>query len=376
MPIIKIDMQIIYFPYLHLQDIDELSFGDIKVWNFKKKASSYIPDETLRNHVQSLLNTNIIGKRIIDDMGILSIGNTDFREFNEDELETANELRLIMFLAYLAKNNVKAQGANSGWQMATAENFSFVTQNFQLGSDHIAEGAGFIVHMGIGGYKVHEVQFKAPSHVLSPMRFSLDGLLIKNLLQMKQKQKKLYKRILRATDLLFESYFNDPNVSKNARILLQVGAFEVLLDLPEEGQRKALKEEIAKLVDNGDKHKSYFFEMWSRKDQKMIKKRDKGSLKVIWADRFYTLRNHLIHGNDVKIDEFYFENQRHMDIAIMFFVLIVKKLINEKGKKKIFFDEISWKQFKNDRGRKIDGFLYEDNDLLMRLTLTTRRWKK
>ena len=84
-------MQIIYFPYLHLQDIDELSFGDIKVWNFKKKATSYVPDEPLRNQVHALLNTNVIGKKVIEDMGILSIGKTDFREFNQEEMETAKE---------------------------------------------------------------------------------------------------------------------------------------------------------------------------------------------------------------------------------------------------------------------------------------------
>lgn len=357
-------MQIVYFPYLHLQELEELPFGNVRVWNFKKKSEQYIADTELRNQITTLMQTNIRGNNPIEDMGILSIGNTDFREFTNEEFKTANEIRLIMFLAHLSKNNVKAVGPNSGWLIGTSENFSLTVQNFQPGNNYVAEDAGFIVHIGIGGYEVGEVKFKAPSHVPTPMRFSLDGLLIKQLLYLKKYKKRLFERILRATDLLFESYFNDSNVSKMARILLQVGSMEVLLDLPEEGQRKALKSEIGQLLNSNDGENAYYFEVWSAKDKKMIKIKDKASQKVIWADRFYTLRNHLIHGQNVKISEYYFHEQRHLDIATMFFVLLVKKIINEARKLKIFYDEISWKEFQNSNGDNITGFFYEDNDLI------------
>jgi len=52
-------MQIAYFPYLNLSGIEEISFGDIKIWNFDRKASEYIPDEALRTKVKALLDSNV-----------------------------------------------------------------------------------------------------------------------------------------------------------------------------------------------------------------------------------------------------------------------------------------------------------------------------
>ena len=79
-------------------------------------------------------------------------------------------------------------------------------------------------------------------------------------------------------------------------------------------------------------------------------KRDKisetKSIKVKWADRFYILRNHIIHGDVVLDPEFLFEHQRHIDIATMFFVLLTKKLFNERLGDTIFYDRIIWYSFR------------------------------
>lgn len=93
------------------------------------------------------------------------------------------------------------------------------------------------------------------------------------------------------------------------------------------------------------------------------KVKDKKSRKVIWADSYYTLRNHIIHGNQVKLNEFAFKGkQRHLDIGILFFMLLVKKIINEKRKKRIFYDEIEWG--KTEDGDDVyEGFIYKDREL-------------
>src|SRR6266487_106200 len=106
-------MQLIYFPHLMLGNIDELTYGNVKVWNFQKKAAEYIPDETLRQKIKALLATNKYEGRPIQDMGILSIGDSDFRDATQEDMDTANEIKLILFLTYLAQNNVTAQGANA-----------------------------------------------------------------------------------------------------------------------------------------------------------------------------------------------------------------------------------------------------------------------
>ena len=64
-------MQITYFPYLMFGDTEEISFDNIKVWNFKKKGAEYIPDSTLRDNIAGLLATNKYRNQPIQDMGML-----------------------------------------------------------------------------------------------------------------------------------------------------------------------------------------------------------------------------------------------------------------------------------------------------------------
>lgn len=369
-----VKMQIVYFPYLFLGNLDEVGFGDIKVWNFEKKAEEYLPDNGLREHIKKIIFSNISHNQSIKDVGILSIGETDFREFNEGEFAVANEVRLVLFLSFLAIHNTLERGGNTGWFMGTSENFEFVVQNFQPENDYISERSGTIVPIMTGGYRIGEKKFYKPSHVINYQRFSLDPLLIKELFRLKKRSgKRFYRRVLRATDLIFESYYNNPNISINARVLLQIAAFEVILSLPSSGQRRAFKEKIERYC-NLVNEKLYVH--WFEIPRGRIKDRNKRSRKVIWADAYYTLRNHIIHGDRVNPKEFIFKGkQRHLDIAILFFVLLIKKMINEKQNKKIFYDEIEW-------GKTIDGddvyegFIYKDRELARIIALSLSRSRR
>lgn len=98
-------------------------------------------------------------------------------------------------------------------------------------------------------------------------------------------------------------------------------AFEVLLDLPESQQRLAFKDAVEKLCNNrGERRFSYKYEVRRQRH------REARSLKGIWADRFYALRNHIIHGRDVRQAEYLYRGQHHLMISPMFFVLSLKHL--------------------------------------------------
>ena len=347
-------MQLAYFPYLMLRDFEEIIHGNVRVWNFKKKAMEYIPDETLRNKVTALLSINKYGNSVIEDMGILSIGDRDFRQATDVDIAIAREIKLLLFLSWIAQNNVRLHDANAGHFIATSENFDLSYQNFQLESDMIAESAGYIVAYKVLGYKISETSFNAPSYVLRPLSVSFDDNLRVSLKQLKAEDEALYNRILRAIDLLFESYYNNPNVSLNARILLLASAFEVLLELPIRNQRMHLKEIVeSKTILPSDPVVTYSFETSPGNTQTETK-----SIKVKWADRFYTLRNHIIHGDEVPDSEFLFESQRHTDIATMFFVLLTKIKLNERFGRTIFYDKIIWGRFKDRHGIDREGFVY------------------
>lgn len=365
-------MQIHYFPYLSLGDVEEINFGNVKVWNFEKKVSQYISDQKLREYIESIVYSNIYNGKPIKDVGIISIGNTDFREFTAEERKTADEIRLVLFLSFLYRHNTQERGANAGWNMGTSENFEYVIQNFQPYSEYISERNGRIITITTGGYKIGEKKFFAPPFVIKPFRFSFDGRFLHHLLNLKKRGGvKLYRRILKAIDLFYESYYNNPNVSDNARVLLQVACFETLLDLPLRDGRKVFKDKIEAYC-NLSKEKNYLhhYETPSGRNP------ERRSRKAIWADVFYTLRNHIIHGDVVRSEDFIFKGkQQHLDIAVLFLALLIKKLINEKFKKKLFYDEITWGKT-NDGPYTYEGFIYKDNDLTRLLSEELSKHRK
>ena len=183
------------------------------------------------------------------------------------------------------------------------------------------------------------------------MQFCLDGLMLEALAETKQKKPQIYKRLLRASDLLFCSYFNDPYVNIDSRMLLTIAAFEVLLNLPDDShQRKKFKEMVAKYDDLPDERKVTYRSERSRGPQP-----ETATRKVKWADRLYVLRNHIIHGNKVKPIEYSFDGkQRHIDIAMLFFIFLVRAKINKSLRREIFIDRIEWKKYVDNNGDDVE----------------------
>ncbi|MFA6297509.1 MAG: hypothetical protein WC629_03005, partial [Candidatus Paceibacterota bacterium] len=337
----------------------------LTIWHFYSLAEKNIPDTKMRELVTKLIDANVQGEiqEKIKGNAVASIGKADFRQFNSMEELQIQESKLMMFLSKIAKTNTVILGSGAdGWTLSTSENFEPVYQNFEVGNDHIAERAGYIINVGIGGYKINEKKFHKPSHVaISPFGLSLDKELLSQMLYLqKNNGKRLYRRILRATELLFQAYYNNTNVSRNSRILLIAAAFETLLDL-EEPARKHFKDFVEKYCDipGEPKYRHYYYA-----HNKAIRDKNR-SIKVLWADSFFQLRNQIIHGDVVPEEMYQFQNgDRHLDISVLFFTLIVKSLINEKHKaQKPFVDFLEWKKRKDGT----TGFHYEDRSVSIAL---------
>ncbi|MBP7774164.1 hypothetical protein KA078_00055 [Candidatus Woesebacteria bacterium] len=363
--------QITYIPYIPLQKDTEIDFGGgLVVWHFNSLAEQKIPDPATRNFIKNLLDANVEGsfQKKIEGIGVVSIGDTDFRAFSTEEMTMVQEVKLLLFLCRISRSNTTILGTDSdGWSLATSENFEPVYQNFQIGNDHISESAGYIINMGIGGYTVSEKKFYKPSHVVISAygMGSFDNELFKQLLKARKRRKKLLRRILRATDLLFQAYYNSTNVSRNARILLIAAAFETLLDLLENA-RKYFKEEVERRCDlpKEPRYRHYF------RTRNGIKRDKNRSMKVLWADSFFDLRNQIVHGSIVPEEMYQFRNtERHLDISILFFLLLVKSLLNEGMTEKTFWDTIEWKQRDNNSA----GFQYEDHAVAVSISKAIKR---
>ncbi|MFC2068004.1 hypothetical protein ACFLTP_03215 [Chloroflexota bacterium] len=151
-----------------------------------------------------------------------------------------------------------------------------------------------------------------------------------------------------------------------------MGAFEMLLNLPESQQRKVFKDLIENAT-TGSKEKRYAYHYEIRNN----KRKDRRSIKGIWADKFYTLRNHIIHGQKILPRQFVFKkSQRHTDIALLFFVFLIKMQINKSLKKRIFVQRIDWGKVEDTTtGNKGYNFNYMIVPKLRWIKTGPRKWK-
>lgn len=348
----------------------EANFADlnVKVWNYGLMKDQYITDPDVKRTLDLLMATNVYHGRPITDMGIISVGSTDFRDYTPEEQQLCDETRAFLFVAALFRGSLLDPDPNKGHHVASTENFTRVQQGFDTQNDRMSIIDGYIVTKQNMGYKIDEVKFERPEYVLTPFDFKGNQDILRLLFRLRKRQKRLYRKLMRAVDMVMQAYYNDGKMSENARILLLAGAYEILFDLPEQGQRRELKE----------KFKSYFV---LDSDPRCQYKSPRGntsvmvteSVKVMWADKFYALRNAIIHGSTVKRSDFIFRGkQRHFDIAILFFALGMKKVIGECNGFTETADEIHWKKYVEPNeptdAFNYEAFVYEELDPFVSIT--------
>jgi len=316
-------------PYLGMDNVRELSFGDATVWNIES-ASDRITSDAVRTKVKLLLGLyrrashNPAKAAPLSGVGVLTTGPADQRPLTTRDWAELHRLQRVLFLCCLA-HNVRLHGPNAGHSIFTAENFDIVRQTFTLDNEYISEQIGTIVSMTLMGYKLDETVFATPADVPRPLRFACDDDLLRELRRLRRTDPLLLRRILDATEVFRSSYYNSRSLGIPARVLLQAAAFEVLLDLPDKDQRRTFKDAVERLLNShAERRFAYKYQVHASR------KTEVRSVKGIWADRFYTLRNHLIHGETILPGEFTFRAaQHHLVVAPMVFVVAVKGLIDE-----------------------------------------------
>ncbi len=374
-------MQITYMPYLNMGNHEEATILrealGVTIWNYSKKAADYIPDATIRGKVDAFMaaNVNEAGEPV-EGIGVLSIGAFDLRPYTPEEKSLCAEAALLLFIAGVARNGVLERSTSMGFTIATSENFTVVEQNFEPSGDGVATSDGYIVRILAGGYSISEVTFPRPAYTPASADTNGDGGLIKDLLKMRRKQKRIYRRLMQAIDMFRQAYYNDSKLSPESRVMLLTSAYEALFDLPESGQRRQLKEDFKRLfVLPTDRKVRYKSERGPGRPAEW----ETESIKVMWADKFYTLRNKIIHGTPLKPSDFIFcGKQRHFDIAVLFFILGLRKAMSGTSAVDETADRIIWEKHidpSDATGRNnYEGFAYKKPDPLeVALAELTRR---
>ena len=337
--------QIVFFPYLSMNDIDEIDLGYLKVWNFDRKKNDYIKDPVLKTKIEKIFATQITHHGNVRGIGVIHFPNSDFQPFSPKESELVQQARATLFLSFVSENNTRIPNANSGHSMATSENFDVIYQNFTLDQDYVAETTGEIIRFSKGGYTLDKVRFQIPSFVPTPSSYRYDQEVFTELSYLSSYKPKIYRKVINSTQIFMEGYYNSNHLSNKARILLYMSAFESIFSIPENQQRKYFKQHIEK-VSNFDGEKKYV-NYWDKKSNH--KSKEFLSKKGVWAEKFYLLRNAIVHGDHVKPESFIFEKtQEHIHIALLFFVLAIKKQF-EKSHKGFYCNyEIRWELYEDE----------------------------
>jgi hypothetical protein len=182
--------------------------------------------------------------------------------------------------------------------------------------------------------------------------------LLSALVELRKKRPNLFRRVMSATEVFFESYYNSTEVSHKARILLQASAFEILLNTKSGEGRKEMKKFINQFADYPDDERVSYK---SKRSNKIIV--TTGTMREKWADSFFTLRNSIIHGDMPKDRDYMFGSwQRHFDIAHYFFVFTMKREVERALRRNIFNDDVVWKTWTDDlreKPKKMTGFEYD-----------------
>jgi hypothetical protein len=362
-------LQINYFPYLNMVDTPEIELPDlgVKVWNYDLKANDYIEDPAVKSQVDLIIRANVGRWHEVKGIGIISIGNIDWRPFTVEELELCREVRLLLFMRTVARTATIERNPNLHHSLYTTENFTLMTQNFSLSNTVMGITAGFIKRATDYGFSMAEIKFQEPDHVPAAVQFLGDHQLLDDLLRLRKYQKKLYRRLLRAIEAMSQAYSNDSGLSMSSRVPIIASSYESLFDLPEQSQRKVLKDYFKNNI------APTYRRVYRYTSQRPVNSRfprgfewEIEDLSVMWVDKFYTLRNKIIHGSPTKNSEFSFRGkQDHFDIAIIFFIYGLKKIMSSAPRMPKTVDQVHWKvpQQRDDDWPVYEGFVYDDLDM-------------
>jgi len=329
--------QIIFFPFLRFKTNFDLSFDRLNLENLEEFLSCRLTADSERSYIKRLLASNkIMGETNNEIKIIYNKKNEQLEPADDNTIRLIEEYKILLFISSVSACNINIT-KYSGHFIATSDSFSVVYQNFDFESEWTGFTAGGIIRNNSVGYKIDELIFEKPPFVrVNELSFDID--LFKCLKRSRKISTTFYRRITRSIESLMQGYHNSDDISNDVKILSIVRAFEILFDLPEREPRKYFKDKIEKYCQlvNERKYKYKF---------KVIKslKESQGSIHQIWADRFYILRNHIIHGNSIKSNEYVFRGVSHINIAVQFYIVALKNLLNELFDKKYFYDVIRYK---------------------------------
>lgn len=276
--------QVSFLPWYELKK--KISIGPVSLWPYYVSSTHVIKDNILRDWLDRYFQRYVDNNdKPVKSITVCSINNDSFSL--EDDLNILRDTVNCLIFAVIAPQVIAGVAEdNNTLAPPSSDLFELFSQTFETESDFINVFAG---SRKCGGIRIKNVRFSKPWSIGGP--FSKADLKLLNTFH------KLFQpcvsrnfrgRILRSLEW-FRLAHNE-QVSILTRVVMMATAFEVLFAL--ESNQKA--REFAAQVEHVIASDNFVFE--TRRLIEPVKQ----SLAYWWAWDFYSLRNDIVHGDDIK----------------------------------------------------------------------------
>lgn len=257
----------------------------------------------------------------VAELAVISFPKEPFKDLSPEEAERITQLIRLLAFSVISENDYYRQAR----QYFNSTHFQHFHQRFQLGSEWIAPDArrreGWTLH---GGFKHGQLKFTMPLQTLTTLQPKPNIPLLDALIGFLKRETAEAAAIRQAIDWFFPAHSDSDSVSPRIEVVMMGSAFESLLQVQDEGQKKvALMNKLPIL----------FASCLTKKAERkgLDGKKAVNSWKVWWMDEFYWLRNKIVHGGKIDPGRMTWTIYEHLTTAALVLPIGVKLMLADEG---------------------------------------------
>jgi hypothetical protein len=287
------NFQVSFMPWAGIQQT--IQVGPVTFWPFQLQVTERVADTRIREYLEKYFRcyVNHQGKPV-NSVTICSHGAVNFRQLipsEAGEVRAAVDALLFSVICPAIKNAVLVN--NISMLPPSVDKYQLFTQNFHSDANWITVRTGNVLS---AGWKIGEISFPQPWTVGNSFE-SPDPELLNSFskvfdLGFPAEQRQRFQRSLEWFRL---AHVESDEVSPLSKVVMMVTAFEILLDVPDQPNKK---EWIANRLDKLCKSPNTILEHRQIRGQTVTH-----SKMGWWAFDFYNLRNKVVHGDPVGTQE-------------------------------------------------------------------------
>lgn len=226
----------------------------------------------------------------VSDIALVFSGNDAVADISSQQRQLLRRaVDALAFASILAHLRVIVRTQNTSFGVPNSERFQLITQNFAPGQYSVAVLSGGVTH----AWTLSAIHFCIPWCVGGSMdQVDEDLLKALGLILNRRRGAALRERLFRALEWFRLAHTGSDDTDSTSRLVMMATAFEVLLEPPNPFQKRSAMGEALTVLTERPNLKT--------KTVKIAKKTYKFNAPAVWLDKFYQIRNSIVHGDRVR----------------------------------------------------------------------------